>query len=71
MTRESPVNLKELERLVTIKDVSDLTGFATSSLYTMRHEGRGPKGYRIGGRVRYRLSDVLAWIEEHADEPRQ
>ncbi|PYV28991.1 MAG: hypothetical protein DMG09_31130 [Acidobacteria bacterium] len=32
----------------------------------MRHEGRGPRFIRIGRRVRYRMSDVIRYVEENS-----
>jgi hypothetical protein len=28
----------------------------------------GPAGFKLGGRVRYRRSDLEAWLQRHADD---
>jgi excisionase family DNA binding protein len=38
--------------------------YATLAAWRCRGEG-GPPWYRFGRRVRYRLDDVLAWIERN------
>jgi len=38
-------------------------GLSHSTLEKMRHEGRGPRYVKIGGRVFYRRTDLDAYIE--------
>jgi len=63
----------EHEKLLTEVELAKLWGVTTSFLQKMRHEGRGPRFIRIGRLVRYRLSDVVRYVEENsvATEPRQ
>ena len=44
-------------------------GIAKSTLYTWRtrRPGFGPRAVKAGGALRYRLSDLDAWIEAHAE----
>lgn len=35
-----------------------------------RMAGKGPPFYRVGGRVFYRLSTAIQWINEQQDKPR-
>jgi len=35
---------------------------AMTSNYDLRSEGRGPRGFRVGRELRFRLSEVEAWI---------
>ncbi|WP_268871829.1 helix-turn-helix transcriptional regulator [Mycobacteroides abscessus] len=35
-----------------------------STAYYWRQIGKGPKGARIGKALRYRHSDVIAWLDE-------
>ncbi len=56
--------------LLSLRQTADMLGVSEATIYSWRHRGEGPRGYKIGGLVRYRLSDVLAWVEEHADPSR-
>ncbi|RFF50168.1 helix-turn-helix transcriptional regulator [Xanthomonas campestris] len=38
-------------------------GFSHSTLEKMRHEGRGPRYVKLGGRVFYRKADLDAYVE--------
>ncbi len=49
--------------LMTIDEVSDYLRVPVATLYRWRHHQEGPKAARIGRHLRYRRSDVEAWIE--------
>jgi excisionase family DNA binding protein len=52
--------------LLNVTEVAELTGFAIGSLYRWISEGRLPV-IRISARcVRFRRSDIEAWIEQKA-----
>jgi len=57
----------ELDRLLTITDLSEMLGVPVDTLYGWRHRGEGPAGYRIGRHVRYRRAAVEAWLDAQAD----
>jgi predicted DNA-binding transcriptional regulator AlpA len=57
---ESPVLVEEL---FIERDVSDRLHLSMKTLRNWRVRGEGPKFFKIGRLVRYRLSDVLAWEE--------
>jgi excisionase family DNA binding protein len=58
--------INELERLLTIADLSEMLGVPVDTLYGWRHRGE-PAGYRIGRHVRYRRAAVEAWLDTQAD----
>jgi predicted DNA-binding transcriptional regulator AlpA len=53
-------------RLLSTEDVARLLVVPVATLYTWRYKGTGPKAYRVGKHLRYRLVDVLAWLEGNA-----
>ena len=59
------------DRLMTLDEVAGYLGVTSNAMYTMRHRGRGPQAFRLGTRLRYRRSEVDAWLEAHRDEPRE
>lgn len=50
-------------RLLTLDEVSEMTGISKSQLRWLRQTGRGPRMGLVSGRVRAKESDVEAWIE--------
>lgn len=55
----------QADPLLNDRQVSECTGVPAGTLRWWRHGGHdGPKWFRLGPRaVRYKQSDVLAWIE--------
>jgi excisionase family DNA binding protein len=52
---------------LSLQQISDELFIPLRTLYAMRSRGDGPKGYRIGGQVRVRRTDLEAWLEQRAD----
>jgi excisionase family DNA binding protein len=50
------------ERLLTSAELAGILGFATGTVLDWFERGELP-GFRIGGRLRFRESEVLAWLE--------
>lgn len=57
------------DELLTTAEVSDVLKTPVATLRYWRHNGSGPRSFRLGPRrVMYRRSDVLAWLEaQYAD----
>jgi predicted DNA-binding transcriptional regulator AlpA len=49
---------------LTPNEVAALTRASVDTLRYWRHLGRGPRSFKLGRRVVYARTDVLAWIEE-------
>lgn len=58
-------------RMLSLSECAELLGLSAVSLYNLRHVGADlPPSYKYAGRVRYRRSDVLAWLETQREQPR-
>ena len=42
---------------------------ATLRTWRSRRRGYGPPAVQVGGSIRYRLADLLAWIDDHTETP--
>ena len=52
------------ERLLRRREVERITGMSRSSIYRLMQEGKFPRPVRVGpAAVRWRASDITAWIE--------
>ena len=56
------MNFQANDKLLTQKEVKEITGLADSTLEQWRLKGKGPKFIKLGRLVRYRLTDVQAYI---------
>jgi excisionase family DNA binding protein len=48
-------------------EVAALLDVPLRTIYRWRSRHDGPRGYRIGRHVRYRVDDIEAWLEDHRD----
>jgi PTS system nitrogen regulatory IIA component len=51
------------ERLLTARELAELLGFAAGTVVDWAERGDVP-AFKLGGRLRFRESEVLAWLEE-------
>ena len=56
---------KQDDRLITRSEVEAQFGVSKRYLETCVYKGEGPPMVKIGRMVRYRPSDIRAWIEQH------
>ena len=55
--------------LLTTNEVAEVFRLSAGRLRNLRYRGLGPRGYRLGKSIRYRLADVEAWLTAQADPP--
>ncbi|TDE14927.1 helix-turn-helix transcriptional regulator [Jiangella asiatica] len=59
-----------LEPVLTMSELAAHLGVPVQTIHDHRHRGRGPRGIRVGRELRFRLSEIQAWLtelEEHDD----
>jgi hypothetical protein len=61
----------EAEWLTTDQVVARYQLNSKDTLYLLRSRGRGPKGYRFGKELRFKVSDLRDWEEQNSDEARE
>jgi predicted DNA-binding transcriptional regulator AlpA len=52
------------DRILLLPEVAAETRVPIDTLRHWRKQGKGPKSWRLGRRVAYFQSDVIAWISE-------
>ncbi|MBL4701842.1 MAG: helix-turn-helix domain-containing protein [Phycisphaeraceae bacterium] len=50
-------------QLVTALKAAELLGISRAHFYRMHNAGRVPLPIRLGGSVRWRVSELVAWVE--------
>jgi excisionase family DNA binding protein len=53
-----------VERLLTARETAELLGFAAGTIVDWA-ESESLPAFKVGGRLRFRESEVLSWLEEH------
>lgn len=62
--------MDQSEHLLGVGDLAAYLQVPVATIYTWRHHGVGPPGFRAGRHVRFRWVDVQAWIEQQIDAGR-
>lgn len=57
-----------LEPVFTIAELATELSVSTRALYDLRSKGRGPTGFRVGRQLRFRRSEIDAWLARLEDE---
>jgi predicted DNA-binding transcriptional regulator AlpA len=53
--------------LLDTQDLADYCKVPLATIYRWRYHRDGPRGIRVGRYVRYRMSDVQAWLDSQSD----
>ena len=56
-----------LEPLLSIEALSEYLDVPVTTIRDWRTDGKGPCGIRVGGRVRFAISDVQSWLAEQRE----
>ena len=51
-----------LDPVLTLSQLAAQLGVTVQTLYDLRCQGRGPHGFRVGRELRFRVSEIDAWI---------
>jgi excisionase family DNA binding protein len=57
------------ERLLTARELAEFVGFAPGTIVDWAEAGKVP-AFKLGGRLRFRLSEVEVWLEASRLTPR-
>jgi excisionase family DNA binding protein len=53
---------------MTVDEVAELLTVSPATVRYWRQFRTGPRSFKLGGSVRYRRADVLAWLEDQEAE---
>ncbi len=61
-----------IEQILSTSELAARLRVSVQTLYDLRSQGRGPRGFRVGRELRFRLSEVDSWLTrlEEADAER-
>ena len=57
-----------VETALSLKELAAQLQVSTQTLYDLRSQGRGPTGYRVGRHLRFRQSEIDAWLTRLEEE---
>src|SRR5687768_16030093 len=61
-----------LDTVLSLSELAARLGVTVQTIYDLRSQGRGPRGFRVGRELRFRVSEIDAWLArmEEADAAR-
>jgi excisionase family DNA binding protein len=59
------------EASYSVKDLADELHVSVQTIYDLRTQGRGPVGFRVGRCLRFRRSEIDAWLARLEEEDAQ
>jgi predicted DNA-binding transcriptional regulator AlpA len=62
-TRSHASSEHGLDPVVSMQLASQL-GASVQTLYDLRSQGRGPRGFRVGRELRFRVSEIDSWLAQ-------
>ena len=62
--------MESIDRLLTVEDLAEYLEVPVATIYAWRYHRQGPPGFRVGRHLRFRWSDVEAWIEDRITQTR-
>lgn len=72
MASTSPTSKEQavVDALLGPPELTAILGVPLSTIYKWNAAGTGPRFFKVGRHVRWRRSDVDAWLERNASQPR-
>lgn len=53
-----------IDPIVTLSQLAAQLGVTVQTLYDLRSQGRGPRGFRVGRELRFRVREIDAWLTQ-------
>lgn len=67
LVMDTNTTLSGLEPLLSIEALAEYLDVPVTTIRDWRTDGKGPCAIRVGGRVRFAVSDVLHWLAEQRE----
>ncbi len=52
-----------IEQVLSLSELCAHLQVSAQTIYDLRSQGRGPRGFRVGRELRFRISEVEAWLD--------
>lgn len=54
--------LSIVDGVLSLSELCDQLQVSAQTIYDLRSQGRGPRGFRVGRELRFRVSEIDAWL---------
>jgi len=63
-----PQGLSVVARVLSLSELCAELGVSAQTIYDLRSQGRGPRGFRVGRELRFRVGEIDAWLSRLESE---
>jgi excisionase family DNA binding protein len=67
--KQAPPQL--IEQVLSLSELCEHLHVTAQTIYDLRSQGRGPNGFRVGRELRFRVSEIEAWLTQMESEDAQ
>ncbi len=68
MPRTETPDRPALEPLLDLRGLAGYLGLSASAVYALRGKGQCPPGFKVGGQLRFRRTEVDQWLADRRDD---
>ncbi|MEP7088920.1 MAG: helix-turn-helix domain-containing protein [Nocardioidaceae bacterium] len=61
-TSTHPTQLSLVDGVLSLSELCAQLQVSAQTIYDLRSQGRGPRGFRVGRELRFRASEIEAWL---------
>ncbi len=61
-TSAPATTLSLLDGVLSLSELCGQLQVSAQTIYDLRSQGRGPRGFRVGRELRFRVSEIEAWL---------
>ncbi len=61
-TDSGRTQLQLIEQCLSLTELCAHLQVSVQTIYDLRSQGRGPRGFRVGRELRFRISEIEAWL---------
>ncbi|MBJ7353981.1 MAG: helix-turn-helix domain-containing protein [Thermoleophilaceae bacterium] len=61
-TSATTPTLSLIDGVLSLSELCNQLQVSAQTIYDLRSQGRGPRGFRVGRELRFRISEIDAWL---------
>jgi excisionase family DNA binding protein len=61
-TSPTAPTLSLVDGVLSLSELCEQLHVSAQTIYDLRSQGRGPRGFRVGRELRFRVSEIDAWL---------
>lgn len=64
---EATTHMSGIEPVLSLTELCEHLHVPAQTIYDLRSQGRGPRGFRVGRELRFRIGEIESWLARLED----